>query len=539
MAPFLKSPTARKIAVLAALFVWAGCLWQAVRVFGPTNVVNHISYNSDNAIPVIMANEDRPFTIFSLYYYGEDRWGAWPLLILHLAHWLFSYHWTPTGLFMAQTVWVFVGALVFARLAGRDWAVAGAIYIFVVCLHRQAEYELFELGQPYAWQVTALFFAWFFMRKSLDWAADGITKVIPGWKTISYRLLTFVFSFLAIWSSIAAGPFLFVIFVIETLRMRFAGSRFRLPRYVSIAATIVAAFVLHFAMQRNYNRHGVKHYQNPFHLVFGIDLGHLRENLAVNTQILMAYAWKPLYWAPFAALLGVAGYLLWEMFKRRGSLTLTLRKFFSDELFVLALVTFGVALTNFALVVITDHVRIDNYDVRFLTITNLFAPISGLLVVYLFGRRLIGYARVGNYWPIIFGTVLVVMLIVSFPKQTLDPRYQWQQETAAALAQRTPGGVLMGGYWQTYVFTSLQSGNQMTPVPLEGHENRMPWTTADVRKAQEIIVEYRETQLEPSGLPPAELTQQQTSFKLADPIWYESGPYAFARYVRAPSADRR
>ena len=163
-----KLSTLQKVTILIGLIVWTVFLWQAIHRFGPTMYLNHIAYNSDNAIPVIMANENRPFTLFATYYYGQDRWGAWPMLMLRFFHWLFAYHWTPQAVFIVQAIWVFIGGLVFAALARNDWLAAGLIFIFVVCLHRQAEYELFELGQLYAWQVTALIVAWFLLRKLLE-----------------------------------------------------------------------------------------------------------------------------------------------------------------------------------------------------------------------------------------------------------------------------------------------------------------------------------------------------------------------------------
>ncbi len=89
----------------------------------------------------------------------------------------------------------------------------------------------------------------------------------------------------------------------------------------------------------------------------------------------------------------------------------------------------------------------------------------------------------------------------------------------------------MGGYWETYVFVSLQPHNAMTPVPLEGHEVRTPWTPEQVRQAEYVIIEYRHSWLGKPGSPPQHLYQYDSSLRLLEPGWYENGEYAFALYL--------
>ncbi|MDQ5847235.1 MAG: hypothetical protein M3539_18260 [Acidobacteriota bacterium] len=74
----------RKKAIIFALIVWALFLWRAVDTFGPDG--GYINVNSDSAITVLMANDERPITVFDTYYYGADRWGGWPLIIARLVN---------------------------------------------------------------------------------------------------------------------------------------------------------------------------------------------------------------------------------------------------------------------------------------------------------------------------------------------------------------------------------------------------------------------------------------------------------------------
>src|ERR1700738_1333783 len=65
-------------ALAAAL--WVVTLLFALRSFTPDRDLIG-PFNSDDAISVIMAN-DTSFTPFHLFFFGQDRFGAWPHLLL-------------------------------------------------------------------------------------------------------------------------------------------------------------------------------------------------------------------------------------------------------------------------------------------------------------------------------------------------------------------------------------------------------------------------------------------------------------------------
>jgi hypothetical protein len=89
----------------------------------------------------------------------------------------------------------------------------------------------------------------------------------------------------------------------------------------------------------------------------------------------------------------------------------------------------------------------------------------------------------------------------------------------------------MGSYWETYVFTSLQTNDAMTPVPFEGQEFRTLWTQERIRLADKIVVEYGRSKLSDEHGPPQHLNQFGNSLLLIDPNWYRNGEYAFALYL--------
>jgi hypothetical protein len=195
---------------------------------------------------------------------------------------------------------------------------------------------------------------------------------------------------------------------------------------------------------------------------------------------------------------------------------------------------YGLAASNFVLAVVVDHVRLHGYDDRYLTLTNVFAPVSGMLtlailVLACWPPRL--RARVQAALLV----TAIALLTVRFPAPALSLEYELLDRTARELARRAPGGVLMGSYWDTYVFAALQTTGTMTPVPLQGEVVRTPWTPAAVRRARHVIVAFRRNSPAGSVSAPERLRQYGNRLRLVDPNWYYNERFSFALY----SNDRR
>ena len=136
-----------------------------------------------------------------------------------------------------------------------------------------------------------------------------------------------------------------------------------------------------------------------------------------------------------------------------------------------------------------------------------------------------------------------VVLLLAMPSRRPSPQFQNVKRVATDLARKAPGGVLMGGYWQTYVFTSLQPQDTMTPVPVTS--NRTAWTIDALAQTEEVVVEYLQSPLGVDGRPPRNLTQYGHTLRLVVPRFHVDGGYAFALYekggvesnVRFPFSD--
>jgi hypothetical protein len=542
----LPSAGRKSILTLAALVVWALVLLKAIDAFSPSSSKNNVSWNSDSAIVVLMANDDRPITVFNFYYYCADRWGAWQFVLAQGVRRATGYTWTPHSVLMMQAAWVLLGAWAVAGLCRRDWAIAGIAYLVAACLNREGRLMLFELSQIYGWQITGLVFAWLGIRRVFDGALaqpaaarPAAVRAMTGW-----GLFTIVFGLLAIWSSVASIPMLAILCVIEAIRAGAVTSRaggravrtivrtLAIGSGVAFAAVAVAA-VGERAIKNWYHRWSIAHYGQDFSTHFSIDYGHLLDSLGHQLRHIAGLSWWPLYALPLVAIVVLAAMWIAGIVTGRRSLVDRVDAVLADDTAMAALGAYAIAALNFTLAVLVDHVRLNDYDSRYLTLTNTFGPIAGILTLFLGLRWLIRAPALQARLQPIFVAVGIVLLATGFPRGADTLHYRMHERLANTLADRVPRGVLLGGYWETYVFAALQRPERaMTPVTWEGF-SRTPWTPASVRAAREVIVVYSKpamTRGQSVDMPPT-LTQHGATLTLADGHWLENDSYQFGRYV--------
>jgi hypothetical protein len=535
-------PAGRKsILTLAALVVWAVVLWRVLIAFTPSNEKNDVSFNSDSAIAVLMANDDRPITVFNAYYYCADRWGAWQLLIAQGVRRATGYAWTAPSVFAMQAVWVLLGTWACVGLCRRDWAVAGLAWLIAVCLHPGGRLLLFELSQIYGWQVTGLLFAWLGIRRVLNSAPRP--RATAGW--FSFAL---IFSLLAVWSSVASIPMLMALCAIEATRV-WARSRVETTPAVwswrTLAIGSIAAFaaaaggaVIERILKMRYHRWSLEHYNNDFSTTFHIDHGHLLDSFGKQVMHLVGQPWWPLYVFPIAALIVLAVMLGYALVSRKAPPRLAVMRVLADDAAMVAAGGVAIAALNFALATLVDHVRLNNYDSRYLTLTHLFLSISGMLTLYLLIRLAARTPNRQAFVQPVFALAGIVVLAAFFPVTPYSTRYRVHAMTARILVERAPRGVLLGDYWDTYVFAALQPpALAMTPVTWEGF-TRTPWTNAAVKPAREVIVAYSKGYYGgPPVTMPDEIQQHGATLRLADPRWFENYYYQFGRYINVTAAN--
>lgn len=524
----------KKLLIAVILVLWLVTLCRAISILAPGSI--HVLYNSDGAIPILMANDQRPITIFDHYYYAAGRWGGWPMITARLINHSTGYRWTPKSFHAIRAVWLFIGILVLALLNPRNALFVVLIGLSLICLDSTLRIRLFDPGQVYAWQITALLLAWYTLRRLFaeDLGSSSGKKLLS--TRVLWGVLLFWFSFLSIWSSFASGPFLCFLVVLETAWSRLSSGQapvrsWRTTRYFWGFALVGAAILLEILMRRNYHRHGRKHYGNPFETSLFLDIGYLGNNLDRLLTKLTDFSLWPLLPLMLIVVIAVGGSLVYFKLKRRGDRLAKLRKLLLEETAVLIAGAFGIAVFNFVLSVAVNHVRLNDHDNRFLTLTFLFGAVSGLLTLYLLFRALLTKAKISKYCIPALMFAVFLFLFVRFPTRRQNDLYRVEQETAHALANKAPHAFLIGGYWATYVFAPLLPTDTLIPLPREGDLVRMPWTIKMLSGEKFVFLEYRLSNAFAPYTPPEQLTQYGNTLRLVEPKIYENGPYEFALYV--------
>lgn len=527
--------TRKNLLLACALLIWLLFLLRATQVF--TIGSRHVTmFNSDSAIVVLMANENRPTTVYNTYYYGQDRFGAWPFLIAQVIHRATDYHWTNRALFIIQTIWLFIGVLLLSTMSRRVDVVVGLLFLLPLCLHVTTRQNLFDLSQPYAWQTTALIFSWWGLRRFCEYCFGPVENNRRKLKPIAWGLLTFWFALLAVLSSTISGPVLCFLLVLEGLRSIYKAhgeqdfKKLDLKRLgkqcLLVALPVASAVAVEFLLRVSYHHYSQKHFGSDNRTAAHLDRGHLIENLINQWTRFSNSPWWLLSLLPllFVAVLGAR--YIYLLKGNREKLRGSLRTLFLEDA-ILVIGTFGIGLINFVITVLVSHVRINEYSERYLTLSYLFIFFSGLLTLLLLAGRSKRYRR-----PLqtAIAVASLAFLLFKFPPAVINPFYTRLKETASNLSQKASGSVLLGGYWETYVFAALDPNSSIVPVPAEGQTLRTPWTVEALKQADQIIVEHRPPSLGGPEAPAPYLVQYGIPLRLITPRWYVNGEYNFSVY---------
>jgi len=575
--------TRKNLLLACAFLIWLLFLLRATQVFTPGSA--HVTmFNSDSAIVVLMANENRPATVYNTYYYGQDRFGAWPFLIAQVIHRATGYHWTNRALFIIQTIWLFIGALLFATMSRCVDVRVGLLFLLPLCLHVTARENLFDLSQPYAWQTTALIFSWWSLRRFCEYCFGLVesnrqkanrlfqnsryswTQILRAFgllfaplrekavsrkgakeklktqrsagdfETISKRIawgaLTFWFALLAVLSSIVSGPVLFFLLVLEVLRSiyKLGGEQdFKKlgKRFLQVALPVAAAVAVEFLLRVNYHHYSRKHFGIDNKTEAHLDRGHLIENLINQWTRFSNSPWWLLSLLPLLLLAVLGARYIYLLKGNKEKFSSSLRTLFLEDNAILVIGTFAIGLINFIITVLVSHIRINDYSERYLTLSYLFISFSGLLTLLLLAGRTKRHSRSLQSALAVAG---LVFLLFKFPPAVINPFYTRLKETALTLSQKASGSVLLGGYWETYVFAALDPNGSIVPLPAEGESLRTPWTVEALKKADQVIIEHRPPSLGGPEAPAPYLVQYGIPLRLVTPGWYVNGEYNFSVY---------
>ncbi|PTL82020.1 hypothetical protein [Vitiosangium sp. GDMCC 1.1324] len=503
---------------------WASVLAQAFTHFDPGSLAV-TGWNSDSAITVLQSN-DPVFDAFRLYYYGQDRFGAWPWLAAQGWRALTGFDWTPYRLFLWHATWACTACLALLGLHRRVGLFLAAGFAALALLSPLFQLQLFAINQPYGWQLTALLLAWWTLTRFIEaLAAPSPTRATWGWGAAAT-----VFTTMACWISPTSGPLLLVCLMVQGCRAGVLSppgrGRWRLlGSLVPLAAGIgFEAWVRHV-----YHRFAKHEFGYDYRTSMQLDNGYLLANTRAVFGRVLEHELAPLVLFGWAAGFIALAFLLFHL--RRRTLAGQTEQ---AELAALTLAFAGAALANAVITLLVRHARLNEHDIRYLVPTfalGVLAAAAGFF--FLLGQVPQLRTRLGALSAFLAVGVIAGSHLLMKPRVP-EPLLALAQETTDAVVARAAGTVLLGGYWDSYILGALDPEHRLPTVAIEMDQQRTPFWVPQLREAREILVSFIQNAQEPwAGTleqPNPWLLQYGVPFQLADARWAVHPPFLFARY---------
>jgi hypothetical protein len=444
---------------------WLLLLLHATRTFAPGGA-NVDTFNSDAALPVLMANGDRadPYRLFLL---GQDRFGAWPFLLLGAVRWVTGVAWEPGGVAAWAALFLFLSVIPLGGLLGRGGLLAAVAFLLAALAHPAARY-LFQIDQVFPWQVGALAWAWLGLR--------GAAR-LEGRAAWRYRAVACAFAALACWTSPVSGPILAAWAALEWVWARREGlASGRTAAW--LGAAVASGVLTEVALRLWRSAYAVSAYGDRAFTSLRLDTGHLLENWSALLRQVGAPGWWP--WA-LVALVAAADAVHGAVSRREAPLTPL-----EWHLGLMVAGCAAAALAALGVAASVSHVRDAGYHERYITLVHLFGTMGGLLAVF----RMLAQ-RLAPQWhlPAVAASAVlgVAVILGRTPDAAADPAFRPLREAAAWVAsEASPSRVVVGGYWETYVLAGLADG--VAPVPEDGEPLRMPWLVERLRAEPWVLL---------------------------------------------------
>ena len=492
---------------------WAFLLWRATDVFRPDSALLP-RYDSDHAIPLLMADEPRA-TPFSLYYYGQDRYGAWPFLSAHLLGRVAHFSWSPERLSVCLMLFMFGAAWPLWRLAGKtDFIVPSYLGVLVLNL------PVVRINRdPYGWQASTLIWTWWSLRQlsSVRNARFWLPAACLG-------------SILAVWISPLSGA---ILAMLATLEWGFACLRMSspAPRWKSFLIMMIAPAIgigVERLLRAVFHQYARLTFHGSYEIPLKLDRGHLLQNAAAMWNVLVGRPWWIVQVG--VVLAGVFFLVSWvtRLLRQTGPVAQS-----RDIWRALAIGCSFTCVLTFAASVAVSHVRNNDYNERYLALVHVFAGIGAVAAIMALLPVPQISARATNGFSIALTALLTTSIALGLPRSTINPTYAELKAAADWLANR-PVPVVLGGYWGTYVFAGLALPKKVIPIPAEEEYQRTPWTGGALHQAEQVVIStYAADRFGPANNPDRWVTDRGEFFQRAETPSWSKGIVTFWTYLNA------
>lgn len=418
---------AEAIELSLALAVVAWCGWRLSAGIGPAP-----SFDSDSGAPMLLVQGygSGPFAFF---YPGQDRGGAWPFLAARALRLT-----TPEAYHTFSTLGLLTALVPLSRLLGGPGLAVLALFP-PLFLNRVVSTTVFEIGQPYLWQIVALCWAWWALRSSLGRGGAG---------PVAGLLLA---SSLASWISRLSLPALLGLLAIEAILAR---KRMFLAPLVAIGL----GALVEGQLRRWHTWACLREYGDSFVVPMWLDRGYFGANLVS----VLNGCWQTEMLVPLA--LGAA--LIFRPGADR-----------RERANQAALV--WLAVMTLPALVLVHHFRENLFAARYFAFPAFWA-----IAAATYGLATLAFAVLPRARMLALCGVLLV-LALACPSSPRDALAGTRAE-AARLSGAHPR-VYLDGYWQTYLIASVAAPGRLVPLVVENEVNRFPMLRSALAVGAEVL----------------------------------------------------
>ncbi|MBN2358395.1 MAG: hypothetical protein JXR83_03020 [Deltaproteobacteria bacterium] len=474
-------------------------------VFTPsTGATGH--FNSDAAIPLIMANSEKVDGFF-LFFLAQDRFGAWPFLVANACHRLTGLFWRPDGLHLFVVAALVASVFPLAKIASVSASLLGVVMLGGVVMVPLLQQNALTLDQPYSWQWLALMWAWGAMRQIVESRSregDG-----PGaWIGL---VVASVAGFLACWISPLSIVLLIVFATVEVIRARAPNSGVTSPVscghlvppiLLSAVGLLLVALIHHRASRELGYQYQITSAKFDWLFLGQNFLHQWRSFVSVRGPCI----------AVIAVALGLSAVFRRSVGPRAPTLAVWC-----------GLIASACAVG--AINVVLAWPRLNGYAARYHTLTVLALVSAAAIILARLAERIPIWARGLACIAIALGGVVFT------PASRTDPYFSSNRAAAEALQERAPRSVLLGEYWGLYRYVALQDRGALLPITVEFSVNRMPWTSRDFGRADSILVSHQNsTRFGDPAAPVPFIYEHGELFEKTTAAWLVVGDQAFSLF---------
>jgi hypothetical protein len=507
-----------------------GALWLALALLIRWHASPRLGHvgggNSDDAIPQLMANA-RAWIPYDIYYWGQDRFGAWPFLLARGIGHLVGHGWTPDRLHWLLGALILSAVWPLRKLGGRYGNVLAAALLLALVFDRRGEPSsapgaivdltphswhpaVLHTAQPYGWMLAPLVWSWWVMRVAFEARREGDRR-----STLALFATGAVAALLAAWLTELSLLMLLVIGLVEVFSAGPLTSGALLRRGTFLFCTLLFALIGEAALHAWYvgwsGEHGL--WFQPF-AGARLDTGYVAEDIAHAWTTFRGYSdW----WALPLALL-VTLVLIGRSLRTRSASPI--------DRVVIGLTL--VALANAVVVGVVMWPRLNHYAPRYFALTDLFAvTAAGAGVFALLPIKL----RDQRWTPAVACAVIGLAAFVELPANAVSSRAPALRQICAELAKRAPGAALLGSYWGTYPFIDGSVPDPLVPVIEEMEMVRNPWTVSLLRTADPVVVSHSyDNRYGPAEDPVPFIQEYGALLEVKQPEWLKVGGRPFTLY---------